>query len=251
MMTFNFTKLFLITLFLIINKTQAQISTPETTKIGPEPLSAKITQGTTFKLDQKSFTLGLAYAQVTYKTKDPTSTKKSQITDNGAPSLILELNSKEKILKEWPLLVGSAVIGWDINAAAGVFETRYQLINSAIRGQDGGTTVSGSYIGVAPTLFLKVGPLYPNQDIYWKIGLGAGPGLLKSKGRVSIASGNTRINHDVGSSSPIFALYNSGLWQLQVGQWYFDIMGKWLVAQDSNRTTLESYGFGFAYRFSF
>lgn len=216
-----------------------------------DPASAKISKAASFKLDKTSFTLGLAYVQVTYKTTNPNSTTKAQLTDNGAPSLILELTSKEKILKDWPLVVGNAFIGWDINAAASIFDTHYELIDSALRGVNRGTKVTGGYLGVAPTIFLKVGPLYANKNIFWKIGYGVGPGLIKSKGQASFATSSGRINYDVGKSSPVMAIYNSAVWQLVINDWSFNLIGKWLTSLDGTKTSVESYGFGAGYRFLF
>jgi hypothetical protein len=215
----------------------------------PETTSVSITDLAMSKLEKASLTLGLAYTQVTYKTTHANAIGNTQITDNGAPSPIIELNSSEKILKSWPMHVGSAIIGWDINASASYFDTRYQLINSAFRGQNIGTKVSGGYIGVAPTLFLKMGPLYPGSNIYWKVGYGIGPGLFQGHGTALFNTPQGGVINNVGSSSAEFALYNAANWQLQVGHWYFDIMGKWLLPQDSHHTSLESYGFGLAYRF--
>ena len=117
----------------------------------PETTSVSLTDLARSRLEKGSFTLGLAYTQATYKTTHAGAIGNTQITDNGAPSPIIELNSSEKILKYWPMRVGSTIIGWDVNASASYFDTRYQLINSAFRGQNIGTKVSGGYIGVAPT----------------------------------------------------------------------------------------------------
>jgi len=215
----------------------------------PETASVSLTDLAMSKLEKGSFTLGLAYTQVTYKTTHAGAIGNTQITDNGAPSPIIELNSSEKILKYWPMHVGNTILGWDVNASASYFDTRYQLINSAFRGQNIGTKVSGGYIGVAPTLFLKMGPLYPGSDIYWKVGYGIGPGLFQGHGTAFFNTPQGGVINNVGSSSAEFALYNAASWQLQVGHWYFDIMGKWLLPQDGHHTSLESYGFGLAYRF--
>ncbi len=201
------------------------------------------------KIENSSFTLGLAYAQTTYKTNHANAIGNTQITDNGAPSLILELNSSEKILKSWPMRTGSAAIGWDFNASASYFDTNEQLINSAFRGQNIGTKVTGGYVGVAPTLFLKMGPLYPGTEIYWKVGYGIGPGYLWGSGTARFNTAQGGAIDNVGYSSPTFAIYNTASWQLQIDHWYVDFLGKWLLAQDGNHTSLETYGVGLAYRF--
>lgn len=216
--------------------------------LSTEPASLSIVDQALIKLDEKSFTLGLAYMQMTYKSTHANVSGNSQITDNGAPSPILELNSKEKVLQAWALPMGSAIIGWDINASVSTFDTRYQLLTSAFRGQDIGTKVSGGYVGIAPTLFLKMGPLYPGRDIYWKIGYGIGPGLFQGSGTAYFNNGAT---YDVGSPSSVLALYQTVNWQFQVDHWNLYIMGKILLPQGSERSSLEAYGAGIAYRFGF
>ena len=216
-----------------------------------EPQSARLTSFATLALRQKSFTLGLAYTQVTYKNTHADAIGKTQITDNGAPSLIIELSGSERLLKSWPLRFGSATLGWDITASAGVFDTHYQLVDSALRGKDIGTKVSGGYLGAAPALFLKLGPLYPGSEIYWKAGYGIGAGLLQGSGTALFSTSTEFVINTVGSSSPVLALYHAATWQLQVDHWYLDIMGKWLQVQDGKHTSLESYGFGLGYRFDF
>lgn len=212
-----------------------------------EPASLGLLDQALMKLDEKSFTVGLAYLQVTYKSTHTGAAANAQITDNGAPSPILELNSKEKILHSWTLPLGGAIIGWDINASASAFDTRYQLVNSAFRGQDIGTRVSGGYLGLAPTLFVKMGPLYPGRDIYWKLGYGIGPALFQGSGTASF--GGTI--HDVGSSATTLAVYQAVNWQFQIDHWNLYITGKIVLPQGSERTSLEAYGAGVAYRFGF
>ena len=88
------------------------------------------------KLEEASFNFGVSYLQMTYKSSNPNSSTKAQITDNGAPNAIMEINSEEKSLTHWPLRGGNAVIGWNINASASSFDTRYQLVDSAFQGKD-------------------------------------------------------------------------------------------------------------------
>ncbi len=233
-----------VTLLVFATGAQAAEDAAQTT----QPASVSVSDLAMFNLDNESLMLGLAYSQVTYKTRRVNTPGYSMITDNGASNPIIELTSREKVLKEWPMRVGSAVVGWDINASASVFDTRYQLTNSALRGQNIGTNVSGGYIGVAPILFLKIGPLYPGSDLYLKVGGGIGPGLLKGSGTSDF---NGTINQ-VGSSSPVFALYRTASWQFQAGNWYFDILGNGFSSgqHNSQYNSLESYGFGVAYRFN-
>lgn len=222
---------------------QGQLPAPESASLGLSDLAS-------LNLAGKSFNVGLAYAQTTYKGIQVNTRGRAEITDNGAPTPIIELNSGEKLLTGWNMRSGGAIIGWNIKTTAGFFNTRYQLVNSAFRGQNIGTDVSGAYLGVTPTIFLKMGPLYPGRDIYWKVGYGIGPGLLQSSGTAEFIDnlGNPII-YKVGSSRPVFALFNMASWQLQVGNWYFDIMGRWLNAHDANHSSIETYGFGVAYRF--
>jgi hypothetical protein len=215
---------------------------------GAEPASASLSDLANLRFEKASFTLGLAYTQVTYKSNHANAIGNAQITDNGAPSPIIELNSSEKILKAWPLPAGSASIGWDINATASTFDTHYQLVNSALRGEDIGTRVSGEYIGVAPTFFLKMGPLYSDSSIFWKVGYGIGPAIFHGSGTAYFNTTSGGIVTDVGSSSPVLALYQAASWKFQMGHWYLNFMAKLITPQGDVHTSLESYGFGFAYR---
>jgi len=148
------------------------------------------------------------------------------------------------------LRVGNFIIGWSVNAAVSQFDTHYQL-NSAFRGQDIGTKVSGEYIGMAPTLFLKMGPLYPGRDIFWSAGYGIGPGIFKGSGTAYFNTPQGGAIQEVGSSSPVLAVYQAVNWELQVDHWHFNISAKILNPQGSERSSLEAYGFGLAYRFGF
>jgi len=216
-----------------------------------ESASTSIVDQAIVKLEEASFNFGVSYLQMTYKSTNPNSSTKAQITDNGAPNAIMELNSDEKALTYWPLRGGNAVIGWNINASASSFDTHYQLVDSAFQGKDIGTKVSGGYIGVAPTLFLKIGPLYPGRNIFWRVSYGVGPALFQGSGTAAFDTPQGRVVSDVGSSSPVLALYQSINWQFQVDHWYIDIMGKILWPQGGEKTSLEAYGVGLAYRFGF
>ena len=216
-----------------------------------ETVSTNIVDKALIKLEEASFNFGVSYLQMTYKSTNPNAATKAQITDNGAPNAIMELNSEEKALTHWPLRGGNAVIGWNINASASAFDTRYQLIDSAFQGKDVGTRVSGGYIGVAPTLFLKIGPLYPGRNIFWRVSYGVGPALFQGSGTAQFSTPQGTIVSDVGSSTPVLALYQSINWQFQVDHWYIDIMGKILWPQGTEKTSLEAYGVGLAYRFGF
>lgn len=210
--------------------------------------SASVSDLAAFTLDNQSFTLGLGYEQTTYKTSrtNPLShiTTSTQLTDNGSPYPIVELTSSENVIKAWPMRIGSAVVGWNIKADAGIFDDNNQILNSALRGQNIGTRVSGGYLSLAPTIFLKLGPLFPGTELYMTGGLGIGPGLLKASGTASFAG---TVNN-VGSSSPDFAIYRVAYWEFQANHWYFRIFGNGLTSHGNATGSLETYGFGLAYR---
>lgn len=201
------------------------------------------------RLRGKSVTLGLAYSQGTLKTSS--SGARAQLTDNGSPSPVLTFNSGERSLASWPMRVGNIIIGWDYSIAANYFSTRYQLVDSALRGTDVGTKVSGGYLGAAPTLFLKLGPLLPGKDIYWKVGFGPGLGIFTYSGNVLVNTSEGSQIDRVGGHSAKIALYSASNWQLQLGHWLIEFQGKYLLPASSPRTTFESYGLGLAYRLDF
>jgi hypothetical protein len=193
-----------------------------------------------------SFSLAINYAQATFKTTR--AGYRSQITDNGGATPALELSSGERVFRSWPMQTGHMLLGWNFKAVASVFETRYQLVDSAVRGENRGTSVRGGFVGLAPTVFFKLGPLYPDSEIFWKVGYGVGPGYLKSSGTALFTGGSVQT---VGSSSGELALYQDGFLQLQAGNWQFEISGKTLLQGDAEKTSLETYGFGVAYRLGF
>jgi hypothetical protein len=208
-----------------------------------QPASVQVSDFALFDLTKDSLTIGVSYAQTMYRTKQKNGTNPI-ITDNGSPNPIISLESSEKVLKSWPMSVGNAVMGWDTNTTASPFHLNYQTINSALRGQNVGTNVSGEYLGFAPMLFLKMGPLYPDSAIYVKIEGGIGPGLLKASGTEFF---NATIN-SVGSSSPSLALYRTASFEFQVGHWYFDIFGNGFSYASNANGSLESYGGSVSYR---
>jgi hypothetical protein len=199
-------------------------------------------------LSDKTVTLGIAYWQGTYKVRqDGNSSNRAELTDNGAPSPILSLSSRERRLYAWPLVTGNAIVGWDVNGTLGLIDTKYQSVTSGIHGQNVGTRVRGAYVGVAPTLFLKLGPLSADRDIFWKLALGVGPGLLRASGTADF-SALSAPPVSVGSRSATLGLYTYGTVQVQVGHWEYGFSGRG-ISPSGGKPTYESYGLGAAYRF--
>lgn len=203
-----------------------------------------------FASDGDSLSLGLAYVQSTLKTLPSVGNDDSQITDNGAPSPVLEYNGAEKRLKLWFMKTGHIVIGWDYTASASVFSTKYQLLNSATQGDDIGTEVSGGYVAIAPGLYLKLGPLYPGMDFYWKTSASLGPSAFLYSGDACFSACDTAapIVEDVGSHDPRLALYGVYSLQLLLDQWTLELKGKNFFTFDQRNTTFETYSLGLAYR---
>lgn len=198
-------------------------------------------------LSEKSFSVGIAYWQGTYKVRQQGAAGSAIMSDNGAISPTLTITSKERLLFGWPLITGNAVIGWDVNASIGFIDTKFQSISSGVRGTDIGTRVKGQYLGAAPTLFFKLGPISRERQVYWKLALGAGPGLMKASG--TAAFGSSGATESVGSSSWKPALYTYGSVLVQVGQWEYGFTGR-AISQMNDKPSYESYGLGVAYRFS-
>lgn len=197
-------------------------------------------------LSGNSINVGVSYTQATFKARK--SGGKTQITDNGSFAPVVEFAGSERSLKAWPLRSGQAVLGWNFKATLGHFDTQYQILDSAFRGRDVGTGADGWYAGAAPSLFLKLGPLYPDRAIFWKLTYGVGAGLLKADGEGQFPDGSVQ---RVGGSSPRLALYQDAALQLQVDRWQFEFTGKLLNRSDAERTSLESYGFAVSWRFAF
>ena len=201
-----------------------------------------------------SITLGGGYIQGTFKAgKGGSALGNTQLTDNGQLNFLLDYTGKEKALLQVPMKVGQFVVGWNFTATAGQFQANKQLLNSALSGTDLGTSVKGQYAAVAPSLFMRMGPLYPGKDIYWSFGVGAGGGATRYQGDAQF-SGDPGLDQSVGDKGRLKpTLYETAFWRLDVGHWVLVFNGKYFLIRDPNLASVsyEIYGLSLGYRITF
>ncbi len=202
------------------------------------------------KLRGRTLTLGAGYLQGTTKlgTSD-TPPGRSQQTDNGGLEFLLDFSGGDHLLKLWPMRTGQALLGWDISATAGQFKTNRQLIGSAVHGVDMGTSVQGEYLGAAPSLFLRIGPLWEDRPIYCTFTFGVGAAALRYHGTALFGDAPGQALA-VGGNHLRPAIYDKATWQFQVGSWIVEFDSKYFLAHDPSVSpaTYEAYGMGLAYQ---
>lgn len=225
----------------------AQVTNPSPQSQSSESLTQSVENLGDSLLRGQSITLGLGYAQGSFKV--PLST----LTDNGAMEYIFEYGSTEKALLQWHMATGSGILGLNLTGTLGNFRTDYQLIGSGVTGTDIGTGVSGNYLAGAPMLFVRFGPLYPGSEIYWKFGAGLGVGLVRYSGTAAFEepAPNPALIEPEGSQGTKWAEYIPVNWELQMGHWNLVFTSKYFYLRSPQSATYELYGLGLAYRFDF
>lgn len=208
-------------------------------------------------LKGQSFTLGYSYAQGTFKMSRGST--KSQLTDNGRASPIINYTTGEWVLDKFPMKYGDAAIGVNLGGSFGEQDTHFQLNpnSSAIIGQDLNSKVTGDYLTVAPLLYLRLGPVYPDSDSYWLFGYGPGLALYHFSGNPIFYTpqGNNSYLATSGpiSSSATLFLFQTWRWQFHYGNWDVLFIGRQLSNRkvDGYDTSYEDYSLGLAYTIRF
>lgn len=194
-----------------------------------------------------SVLVGVSYSQRTYKSHGQGAIPfayETTLTDNGSPTPVLEVIGKERPLADWPLKAGRFVIGWDWTATLGIIDTHDQVINNGIHGQNVGTGVNGYFVGMAPMLFFKAGPLSPSNPIFAKISLGVGPGAIDAHGTGMFGSTIA----DAGTGGARIGLYRYAKAELERGHWNYAFTGSGLTTYSGGRPSVQTYGFSVAYK---
>jgi hypothetical protein len=207
-------------------------------------------------LKGQSIQLGLSYEQGTFKMRNGNA--RSQLTDNGRATFLLNYTTGEHVIGKLPMKYGDAVLGWDFVGSFGEQNTHYQLNpnSSAIIGQDLNSRVTGDFLSGAPFLYMRLGPVYPDTDSFWLFGYGAGVALYHFSGNPIFYTpqGNTIVatSMHVSSSAEPF-LYQTWRWQFHYGNWDVLFTGKSLSGRKvaGYDTSYEDYGLGLAYTLRF
>lgn len=204
-----------------------------------------------------SLVLGWSYDQGTFKMWN--SAGKMQLTDNGRSTPVLEYMSPEHILARYPMRYGNAVWGFNITGTLGQQHTTYQNVpgGSGIIGQNTGTSVNGDYLAVAPFVYLRLGPIYPDSDSYWLFGYGLGGALWHFSGNsifyTAQPDGSFQGALMPVNSSSKFYIYQTWRWQFHFGNFDIRFEGRMLDHHKINgyNTSYENYGIGIAYTIYF
>ncbi|HEY1991257.1 MAG TPA: hypothetical protein VGH71_02265 [Gammaproteobacteria bacterium] len=210
-------------------------------------------------LKGQSFSLGYSYAQGTFKMSRGAT--QSQLTDNGRASPIINYTTGEWVLDKFPMKYGDGAIGVNLGGSFGEQDTHFQLNpnSSAIIGQDLGSKVTGDYLSVAPLLYLRLGPIYPDTDSYWLFGYGPGVALYHFSGTPLFYTATPGAKTPylataapVSSSATLF-IYQTWRWQFHYGNWDVLFTGKQLSGRkvDGYNTSYEDYSLGLAYTIRF
>ena len=195
-----------------------------------------------------SLTFEAGYLQGTFKATR-TGSGTTQLTDNGQVGFALDYSGQEKAFVRAPMKVGTFILGYSLTGTVGQFQVNRQLVNSAFTGTNEGTSVKGGYAAVAPSLFIRMGPLYPGKAIFWSFGVSLGAGVAKYDG-TALFGGAPQA---VGSGSLRPTLYETAFWRLDVGHWMVVFNGKYFLIHDPNLASVsyENYGLSLGYRITF
>ena len=200
-----------------------------------------------------SITLGAGYLQGTFKARASNpGLGEAQSTDNGQFNALLDYTGRDKVLVRVPMRVGEFLLGWNLTGSLGQFKTDRQLLNSAFTGTDVGTEITGQFAAVAPSLFMRLGPLYPGTRIYWSFGAALGAGATHYTGTAEYP-GSPGTKTPVGGSGVKAALFEAAFWQLDVGHWVLRFNGRYFLIRDPDlaSASFEAYGLSLGYRISF
>jgi len=211
-----------------------------------------VAQRTAEGLRGTSMTVEAGWVQGTFKASKNGAPGNTEITDNGQVNFLLDFDTQEAALWRVPMKVGSFIVGWNVSAVAGAFHANKQLVNNAFSGTGIGTSVNGQYLAVAPGMFMRMGPLYPDSQIYWTFGMGLGAGATRYRGTGQFG-GSTGPIETVGTNTVRPAWYGTAYWRLDVGQWLLVFNGKYFMIRDPNLVwgSYEIYGLNLGYRINF
>ena len=207
-------------------------------------------------LKGQSISLGYSYAQGTFKMSRGST--KSQLTDNGRASPIINYTTGEWVLDKFPMKYGDGAIGVNLGGSFGEQDDHFEINpnSSAIIGQDLGSKVTGDYLTAAPLLYLRLGPVYPGSDSFWLFGYGPGVALYHFSGNPIFYTpqkgGYLATSGPVSSPATLF-LFQTWRWQFHYGNWDMLFIGRQLSGRKVGgyNTSYEDYSLGLAYTLHF
>jgi hypothetical protein len=207
-------------------------------------------------LKGQSISLGYSYAQGTFKMSRGST--KSQLTDNGRASPIINYTTGEWVLDKFPMKYGDGAIGVNLGGSFGEQDDHFEINpnSSAIIGQDLGSKVTGDYLTAAPLLYLRLGPVYPGSVSFWLFGYGPGVALYHFSGNPIFYTpqkgGYLATSGPVSSPATLF-LFQTWRWQFHYGNWDMLFIGRQLSGRKVGgyNTSYEDYSLGLAYTLHF
>ena len=240
---------------LVLASLMALIAAPPLLATPPEADEDEISTMERIKqgLRGSSLLVGAGYIQGTFKAYAPEVQHNTQLTDNGKLNFLLDYHSSESALIKKPMAVGNFILGWDYDVNLGAFKADRQLVNSAVSGTDLGTQVTGRYLAAAPNLFIRMGPLYKDQPIFWSFGVGLGGAATQYSGNAQFGGTADTILEVNPGNKVHAALYETAFWQFEVGNWMLVFNSKYFLIHDPklSSVTYEIYGLSLGYRINF
>jgi hypothetical protein len=175
----------------------------------------------------------------------------ADVTDNGRLSPFVDYASAERPLVSAPLSIGALTLGYNFAASYSTFDVNRELVDNPFQGQDFGTRVQGDYATAGAVLFAKLGPLFPDSNVFWRAGFGAGGAVMRYSGNVEVRQGiHFGEIHDVSGQPDQLRLYTTLYWDLQFGRWLVAFRTLTIQAAATNeKSGLESDSLFLAYRF--
>lgn len=187
---------------------------------------AKAVEKTKESIRGRSLTLGPSFTLTDFqlfrdeKFSDGT-TPKAKLTDNGRLNLFQRFQTEESYFVEVPMQVGFLRLGYNFITYLTFFETDKQEVLDGVFGEELGTGASGHVIGFAPFLFMVIGPLYPDTEIYWKTGLGVGVASIQYEAVVLFRNNRSpqTSRERLSDSDFNLSIFSQALWELNWERW--------------------------------
>ncbi|MBU3917497.1 hypothetical protein KKA14_18340 [bacterium] len=176
-----------------------------------------------------------------------------QMTDNGKTTPFIRYLSQESYFAEYPLRIGKIAFGYNYSAEYATIVVNRQLVTNAFYGDDLGTEIKGDFFIFAPQVFVKMGPLYADRNIFWRFGGGIGVGFVSFDGTVypfdALAGESSEKLSSNGYNLSFFMPFS---WELQIEDWVLSFHSIYLSGRGGGESySYELYVLDLGYTFRF
>lgn len=206
----------------------------------------------------QSLTVGLGWSQDFFRLYSTSKIERpgpelATVTDNGALAPSVQYDSQEFGLATLPLRTGALALGYNFIFTYSTFSVNRETVDNPFVGEDRGTRVSGDFALAGPMLFARLGPLYPESELFWRLGGGAGAALMRYSGTVEIRQGEhfgevIRVSDQANR----LRLFTALLWELQFSRWLLTFRSMAIIASGGDAVAgLERHSLSLAYNFRF